>query len=266
MPHHPLRPKACKTDIVRKEKKAQSPCEEKTMHLKTINFHPEKYPRQDIYPFNLEIFQKKATLAIRKAVTFFVGENGTGKSTLLRAIARRAGIHIWEGEKRRRYHYNQHEETLYKYISTTWNDGPVPGSFFASELFHNFAAMTDEWAEADPGSLEYLGGKSLVARSHGQSHMAFFESRLKIKGLYLLDEPENALSPHRQIELLQLLQKYAKGGIAQFIVATHSPILMALPGAEIISFTGPTLEMTPYEKTDHFTLYRDFLNNRGKFI
>lgn len=233
------------------------------MHLKKIDFHPEKYPQTDLYPFNLPIFQNSAPLELKRKVTFFVGENGSGKSTLLKAIARKAGIYIWEGERRRRFRYNELEDHLYRYLTTTWEEGPVPGSFFASELFHNFAAMTDEWAAADPGSLEYLGGKSLVACSHGQSHMAFFESRLKIRGLYLLDEPENALSPRRQVELLELLQKYAARGEAQFIMATHSPILMALEGAEIISFDGKALNPIPYRETVHFNVYRDFLLNRN---
>jgi len=124
----------------------------------------------------------------------------------------------------------------------------------------------EEWATTDPGQLELFGGKSLVTQSHGQSLMSFFRSRYKLEGLYLLDEPETALSPSSQLELLQLLSKNAKAGHAQFIVATHSPILLACEEATIYSFDKMPVSTVKYEDTEHFRVYRDFLNHRGKYL
>lgn len=236
------------------------------MHLKRITLRPADYPTDGIYPFNLAVFRDTHAVDFSGPVSFFIGENGSGKSTLLRAIAMKCGIHIWEGMERTRAHYNPHERELHKFIDAEWTDGPVPGSFFASEIFRNFAVNLDEWASMSPATLEYFGGRSLLEQSHGQCHMSFFKSRFKLMGLYLLDEPENALSPARQIELLNLLRDTAAGGHAQFIIATHSPILLALPGADIFSFDRAQIGTVQYEDTDHFRIYRDFMANRGGFL
>jgi predicted ATPase len=231
------------------------------MHLRKIMFKVEQYPSRDCYPFNLQNFQKTESLRLNTPVTFFIGENGTGKSTLLKAIARRCDIHIWEPAGGLRFVVNPHEEQLYRYLEVEWSDRMVPGSFFASEIFHNFACFLDEWAVASPGTLAYFGGSSLMTKSHGQSHMAFFKSRFSKRGLYLLDEPENALSPRTQLELLSVLHRAGAAGKAQFIVATHSPLLLALPRATIYSFDQEPIAPVAYEHTDHYRMYRDFLND-----
>lgn len=236
------------------------------MHITRLCFLPDTYPATDVYPFNLEIFTGTDCLEFSKPVTFFIGENGTGKSTLLSAIARSCGIHIWEERPRTRYHPNRYEDALSRCIDITWRDGRVPGSFFASEIFRHFAEILDEWAAADPGSLKYFGNASLLEKSHGQSHMAFFSSRFDRKGLYLLDEPENALSPKLQLELLRILRHRTAQGQAQFIIATHSPLLLACPEAEIYSFDHVPIKKVGYEETDYYTIYRDFLNNREKYL
>jgi len=231
------------------------------MHLERIEFYPENYPTDDHYPFSLEIFRKIRELLFRTPVTLFVGENGTGKSTLLEAIAGRCGIHIWQGPKRQRYEYNPYESSLCDFISVDWKNGRVPGSFFGSSVFQDFARLLDEWAVADPGQLTYFGGKSLVAQSHGQSIMSFFRARYSRTGLYLMDEPETALSPRTQIDLVDLLIKMGRAGHAQFIIATHSPILLACPAATIYSFDQVPITAMDYEETDHYKLYRDFMAN-----
>jgi predicted ATPase len=142
----------------------------------------------------------------------------------------------------------------------------VPGTLFASEIFKHFAVLLDEWASADPGQLSYFGDESLLTKSHGQCHMAYFKSRFQIKGLYLLDEPENALSPRRQIELLGVLKEAAARGHAQFVIATHSPILLALPGAEIFSFDAAPINTVRYEETDYYTIYKGFLEDRSRYL
>lgn len=236
------------------------------MHLDKVTIFKEKYPTRERYPFNLPMFHQTKSLVFRSPVTFFVGENGTGKSTLLRAICRKCDIHIWEGAARRRFEVNPYETGLHTAIDVRWTNGAVPGSFFASEIFRNFAQLIDEWAVANPGQLEYFGGKSLLTQSHGQSLMSFFRARYQIKGLYLLDEPETALSPKSQLELLALLKETSRTGHAQFIVATHSPILMACPGARIYSFDEISIKEIHYRETDHFKIYKSFMEEPDRYL
>jgi predicted ATPase len=228
------------------------------MHLRSVTLHPETYPTQDQYPFNLEILCHTGQVPFHTPVTLFVGENGTGKSTLLEALAYKCGIHIWRSAERTRVKNNPYEGTLSDYISVEWRDGRVPGSFFGSSIFQDFVKMLEEWAAADPGQLKYFGGKSLVTQSHGQSIMSFFRARYKIKGLYLMDEPETALSPK--------LAHMGSTGPAQFIIATHSPILLACPGAAIYSFDDIPIERVRYEDTEHYRIYRDFMEDREKYL
>ncbi len=118
----------------------------------------------------------------------------------------------------------------------------------------------------DPGLIEYLGGRSLMSQSHGQSLMAFFTSRFKIKGIYFLDEPETALSPKSQVELLNLLQDMARSGHAQFIIASHSPILLACPGAGLLNFDENPVRPIEYEDTKHYKIYKEFMEDHTKFL
>ncbi|HOW56997.1 MAG TPA: AAA family ATPase [Smithellaceae bacterium] len=236
------------------------------MHIKNVLLHPERYPVKDKYPFNLPIFQTTEKVALANPVVMFVGENGTGKSTLLEAIAVRCGIHIWRNAERSRPDYNPYEDKFHQYISVEWVDGRVPGSFFGSQIFQHFAELLDEWAAADRGQLNYFGGQSLTTQSHGQSLMSFFRSRYQINGLYLLDEPETALSPQSQIELLDILQEMSAAGHAQFIVATHSPLLLACPGAIIYAFDKNQVRPIRYEETDHYRIYKEFLADKNKYL
>ncbi len=235
------------------------------MHLRTTLF-PEKYPSKDFYPFNLPNLNTTREVTFDTAITFFVGENGTGKSTLLRAIARRCGIHIWEPEEGRRVQFNQYEHELYRFISVEWTNGVVPGSFFSSSIFEYFANILDDWAFVSPKTLDYFGGKSLMNQSHGQGHMSYFESRYKLRGLYLLDEPENALSPKTQLQFLRLIKKMTEEGHAQFIIATHSPLLLAATNSSIYSFDYSPVQLVDYEETSHYQIYREFMNNRDKYL
>ena len=237
------------------------------MHLKKVILNPEKYPTRDHYPFNLALFQKNQCISFDSPVTFFVGENGSGKSTLLEAITRKCGIYIWQGMLRPRFNASPYEKDLHKTITIEWANGrKVPGSFFGSQIFSNFTRILDEWLTMDPGLLEYFGGKSLMAQSHGQSLMAFFQSRFKIKGLYLLDEPETALSPTSQLTLLSLLREVGRSGNAQFIIATHSPILLACPDAKIMTFDEIPVKQIAYKNTDHYRIYKEFMADPNKFL
>jgi len=236
------------------------------MHLHSVTLHPEKYPIRDRYPFNLPVFHQTKRIEFGSPVTLFVGENGTGKSTLLEALAHVCGIHIWRYFEGAHFEVNPYEDKFCKYIAVEWMDGRVPGSFFGSAIFQHFTQMLDEWAAHDPGQLRYFGGKSLVTQSHGQSLMSFFRARYQIKGLYLLDEPETALSPKSQLELLELLTRMGNAGHAQFIVATHSPILLACPGATIYSFDDVPVKSVDYEQTEHYRIYKSFMEDRSRYL
>ena len=236
------------------------------MHINKVSLLSDQYPSTNVYPFSLEIFRTTPHLEFDTPITFFIGENGSGKSTLLRAITRKCGIHIWSNMDKRRFDDNPYEDELHRFIDIAWTKGNVPGAFFSSELYNYFARSLDDWAKNDPGLLEYFGGKSLLSQSHGQSVMSFFESRYALEGVYLLDEPETALSPRRQLELLRLLCAIRKKGHAQFIIATHSPILLSCPEAKIFSFDTSPIRPIDYESTDYFKVYKDFLSDRGKYL
>jgi predicted ATPase len=236
------------------------------MHLKSVALRPAQYPVKDRYPFNLPVFNQSEQIVFSTSITLFVGENGTGKSTLIQAIARACGIHIWQDEERKRAEHNPYEDKLSEHTSVEWVNGPVQGSFFGSSVFQDFVRILDDWAAVSPGLLQYFGGQSLMTQSHGQSIMSFFNARYQIKGLYLLDEPETALSPKTQLKLLDLLVRTGVAGHAQFIVATHSPILLACPEATILSFDHIPIREVHYEETEHYKLYKGFMEDRQKCI
>jgi predicted ATPase len=231
-------------------------------HIISVTLHQEKFPSNRHYPFFLPIFNETKRILFDFPVTFFVGENGSGKSTLLEALALASDIHIWRKCEGTRYQTNPYEKELHKYISLEWADGKVPGSYFGSEIFNDFRRILDNWAASDPGQLKWFGGKSLVTQSHGQSMMSYFRSRYKIKGVYFLDEPETALSPRSQLEFLEILRRNATNGHAQFIIATHSPILLTYEGAKIYSFDHCPVNAIEYQETEHYKIYKSFLQER----
>ena len=236
------------------------------MYIKKVTLFPEKFPTKEKYPFNLHTFHQTRIVNLNSPVTFFVGENGTGKSTLLEAVSHRCGIHIWQSPEGERFEINPYEKEFYKYIAVEWLNGYVPGSFFSGEMFRDFSRFLDVWAVGDPGMLDYFGGKSLLTQSHGQSLMSFFKNRYKKRGLYLLDEPETALSPKSQLELLEVIQQMGQAGHAQFIIATHSPILMACPGAEIYSFDHVPIKQINYKETVHYQTYKNFILEMERYV
>lgn len=232
------------------------------IHLKSVDLYPEKYPNKEFYPFSLPVFQNTRGITFDTPVTMFAGENGTGKSTLLKGISRACDIHIWQPQERTRFEHNRYEDTLHNYINIKWINGKVNGSFFGSDIFRHFTQLLDEWAALTPEQLDYFGGKSLVTQSHGQSLMSFFRNRYQLKGLYLLDEPETALSPGSQLELLDIISTTAAAGNAQYIIATHSPILLSCAGAVIYSFDHIPVKPVAYEDTEHFKVYKNFFEEK----
>ena len=236
------------------------------MHLLKVSIHSEWYPTRRYYPFNVPVLRHRSTLTFRTPITFFVGENGSGKSTLLEAITRKCGIHIWDKPKRHVVHRNPYETTLFKFITVTWANGSVPGSLFRAETFRDLADFLDDVALCDPGRMKYHGGRILNTLSHGEGILTYFGGRYHIRGLYILDEPEAALSPSSQIKFLKLLKQLEAGGHAQFIIATHSPILLAYPGAQIFSFDSSHITEVGYEETAHYQLYKQFFTDRSAFL
>jgi predicted ATPase len=236
------------------------------MHLTKVRINSERYPTDRFYPFNVPVLRTATELSLESPITFFVGENGSGKSTLLEAITKKCGVHIWHKPKRHLAHHNPYETMLSDYITVTWVNGGVPGSLFRAETFRDFADFLDDVAICDPGRLKYHGGKILNTLSHGEGILSYFSTRYHIKGIYFLDEPEASLSPASQVKFLSVLRQVEEAGHAQFIIATHSPILLAYPGAQIFSFDGPQIREIAYEDTPHYKLYRQFFTDRSVFL
>ena len=234
------------------------------MHISSLTIDPSRFPETSAYPFNLPIFRETRRIDFETNVTMFAGENGSGKSTLLKAITKGCGIYIWNENVWSRPHFNPHEESLYQYIDVAWTGGRKPGAFFSAETYEHMAKLIELWAADDPKLLDYFGGKSLIEQSHGESFMSFFKSRYVLEGVYFLDEPETALSPKRQIEFVNFLTEMKRDGHAQFIIATHSPILLGCPDAAIFSFDRSRITRVAYEETEHYIVYRDYLLNRKK--
>jgi predicted ATPase len=224
---------------------------------------------QSSYPFNLPIIQHFSALEFDPKITIIVGENGSGKSTLLEAIAIGMGFNPEGGS--RNFHFttmDSHSE-LYHYVKLVKGlHRPRDGYFLRAETFYNVASeieRLDEDPAGGPPIKAYYNNKSLHAQSHGESFITLMEHRFGGNGLYILDEPEAALSPSRQFKLLSLIHKHINNG-AQFIIATHSPILMGYPEATIFVVDEDGLKKTRYEDTEHYQLTKYFLSNRNKVL
>lgn len=238
------------------------------MFLKEIQFTDWPQPPNE-YPFNLPAFQGLSNISFRRAVTFFVGENGSGKSTLLEAIAVHAGFNPEGGGRSNIFSTADTESCLYQHMRLSWRPKVTRGFFLRAESFFNFASHIDE-VERDNPKDRYAayGGKSLHQQSHGESFLALFTYRFRgrSKALYLLDEPEAALSPTRQLALLRIIWEHERSGLAQFIIATHSPILLGYPNADIFNFDTSPLSPIHYEDTEHYVITKQFLLNRDGML
>jgi len=236
------------------------------MHLRSVTIERSLFPTEQCYPFSVELIQNTQKLEFTSPVAMFVGENGTGKSTLLDAITRKCDITIWDKPRRHLAHDNPFETKLADCISVKWSNGSVPGSLFRAETFREFADFLDDIALCDPGRLKYHGGHILNTLSHGEAILSYFRGRYHIKGIYFLDEPEAALSPASQLQFLSVLRQLEADGHAQFVIATHSPILLSHPGAQIFSFDSSSVEEVPYESTAHYKLYYQFFTDRSSLV
>jgi len=220
----------------------------------------------DDYPFNLPWFDTDFSLDFSTPVTIIVGENGTGKSTLIEAIAALCGYDEAGGGKG--YRPVDHSRALDRSgallaqtLRAAWLPKVTAGWFFRAESFFSVARFLDEAARD-----AHAAPPDFLSFSHGEGFVRFFEERMSRQGIYFLDEPESALSPRRQLELLRLLHEIQRSAQAQIIMATHSPILMAVPGARLLEITRAGLADTALRDTRHFQLYRDFTTDPEDFV
>ncbi|WP_134704997.1 AAA family ATPase [Ammoniphilus sp. YIM 78166] len=237
------------------------------MYLRRISLIKEKIVNPNEFPFIIPSLKELTALDITKEVTFFVGENGSGKSTLLEGVAYQCGFHTAGGGVNNRYQVESSSSILGDYLRLSWLPKINQGFFLRAESFYNFASYLDGLAKEDgPGVYRAYGGKSLHQQSHGESFLSLFLNRFGSKGIYLLDEPEAALSPARQLAFLRFIHELVKEGNTQFIIATHSPILLGYPHAQIYNFDTAPITEIEYEETEHYQITKGFLNRRDKYL
>ena len=224
---------------------------------------------KDSYVYSLPVIKNLGSIMLKKRVTFFVGENGTGKSTLLEAVGIVCGFNAEGGSINFNFSTYKSYSDLYKNLKITRGiKRPKDGYFLRAESFYNVASEIEELDNqpaAAPKIKESYGGESLHNQSHGESFMSLIKNRFGGNGLYILDEPEAALSPSRQFSLISHINRLVKSG-SQFIIATHSPVLMAYPEADIFVLSESGITLTPYEQTEHYILTRQFLENPKRMM
>ncbi len=225
-----------------------------TQYLRQIRLKREEVPSFDRYPFNLPAVRHLEELVFHPRVTFFIGENGSGKSTLLEALAVALDFNPEGGSRNFNFGTRDSHSDLHRYLRLSRGImRPRDGFFLRAESFFNVATEIERL-----GVIDSYGGVSLHEQSHGEAFLALMMNRFGVEGLYLLDEPEAALSPQRQLSVLTRLHELAEDG-SQFVIATHSPILMAYPEATIYLFSTDGIERVEYTDTEHYRVTRDFL-------
>ena len=234
--------------------------EDVQLHIKGIHIDWDKIEAGS-YLRNIESIAGVDDLLFHKPITFFVGENGSGKSTMLEAIAVAYGFNPEGGTKNYSFStYDSHSELCNAMRLIRGYNKPGWGYFLRAESFYNVASAEDEYSRGPGGRPQHFHEKS-----HGESFLAMAQSNFKGNGVYLLDEPEAALSPQRQLTLLLEIVGCAQDN-SQFIIVTHSPILLGIPGAEILSFDEGRIQPVSYEETDSYQVTEMFINNREQIL
>ncbi len=221
------------------------------------------------YPFSIAAVRELDALEFDARVTFIIGENGCGKSTLLEAIAVGLGFNAEGGTRNFNFGTWASHSVLHEHLRLVRSHRrPKDGFFLRAESFYNVATAIEQM-DAEPGGgarvIESYGGVSLHEQSHGEAFLALMVNRFSGQGLYVLDEPEAALSPTRQLAILSRMHQLVEQD-SQFIIATHSPILMAYPGARIYLLDGTGLSPVSYRDTEHYEVTRSFLENPARMM
>ena len=231
--------------------------------IHSLSVEPPSAAAAADFPFSVPAVRHLEKLELHPKVTFFIGENGSGKSTLLEGIADKMGFNLQGGSRTRNPVIDGLQTDLGRAMMLTRTQHrPMDGFFLRAESYFNHATELDE-LERTPfcgGALRSYGGKSLHEQSHGEAFFATLVHRLGGHGVYLLDEPEAALSPQRQLSMLVRIHDLV-AEFSQFIIATHSPLIMAYPDAWIYEFTEDGIQRVDYEDTDHFQITRNFLRD-----
>ena len=220
------------------------------------------------YPFSLPAIRSTDRIEFHPKVTFFVGENGSGKSTLIEALAIAWGFNPEGGTKNFNFATAESHSVLHRFLRLTKSPKRARDGFFLrAESYFNVATAIErlDSVPGGPPIIDSYGGTSLHAQSHGESFFALLENRFGGNGLYILDEPEAALSPNRQLAFLTRMHDLVCAD-SQFVIATHSPIILAYPVARIYQTSEHGLDCIEYEDTEHFQITREFLNSRGRFL
>ena len=238
--------------------------QDNSQYVRSLRLVRERVPSFDEYPFQLPAVRHLDTLRLHPAVTFLIGENGSGKSTLLEALAVAFGFNAEGGSRNFNFTTRSSHSVLHEYIRLERSARRARDGFFLrAESYFNVATQIerlDEDPRGGPPIIGAYGGRSLHEQSHGESFMALVTERFFGNGLYLLDEPEAALSPTRQLALLARLHELVQLN-SQFVIATHSPLLLAYPAALIYSFENDGIRETKYEDTEHYQITRRFLTD-----
>lgn len=241
---------------------------QKVPYIREVILRREDVPSFDQYPFCLNAIKDLTRIPFERPVTFFIGENGSGKSTLLEAIAVASGLNPEGGSKNFSFSTYTSHSCLDQYLTLAKGVHlPRDRFFLRAESYYNVASEIERLdnGPGGPPIKSYFGGKSLHEQSHGESFFAAFIHRLFGNGLYLLDEPEAALSPSRQLALIARMHQLV-GMDSQFIVATHSPIILAYPEATIFQLDADGIRQVAYRETDHYRLTKDFLECPDRFL
>jgi predicted ATPase len=227
--------------------------------LRRVETRPEEM-MPGRHPFNVRAFSRGIDLTFRTNVTFFVGENGSGKSTLLEALAECCGFSPEGGNRDHQREALAERSPLARALRLSWMPKVAEGFFMRAESFYNFATYLEQVS-----NMRAYGGKSLLEQSHGESFLALFAHRFE-QGIFILDEPEAALSPQRQLSFLSIIHQLETPGHAQFLIATHSPIILSYPGAVLFSLDGDAMQEVAYRDTEHYRVTRDFLNAPERYF
>jgi predicted ATPase len=233
----------------------------KDQYIISAELIEDKKRDNENYPFSLSIVRLLGDIRFAKDVTFLVGENGTGKSTLLEAIAVQSGFNPEGGTKNFNFETRATHSDLGNSIRISKGLKKMrDGFFFRAETFYNLASNIDEI-----GVINSYGGKSLHEQSHGESFLSLFLNRMNGNGLYLLDEPEAALSPQRQLAFVARMRELVEKD-SQFIIVTHSPIILSYPKAKIIQISEDEVREIPYKETECYNFYKDFIDNHERIL